>query len=273
VFPISQRLADLYLDEYGGDVTVDSIGSGAGFERFCVNVESDISNASDPMPQNRIEECVANGLDVIEFVIAFDPLAVAVSRDNDFVENLTLEQLRTAFSLGTAGTWADVDPSFPAEPIQLYSPGTDSGTFTFFVEHVMDDNPQLLVDAEGIGLSEDDNVLVQGIIGSPYAIGYFGFAYYLENIETLRTISIDGVNPENPEGQSYALNRPLFLYTAPSVLQSKPQVAAFINYYLTVVDSQLLGGGSNEPIGYNPTGQYQAAFNRLQFLAALGGGM
>jgi len=243
VFPLSERMAELWEDEGGPTVTVDSIGSGAGFERFCVNAETDISNASRPIDDDEVNACRENGREVIEFRAGTDALAIAVSSENDFLENLTLEQLALAFT--TAQTWADIDPSWPAETIRRFSPGTDSGTYDYFVEEVLDGNQDPILNASNIQFSEDDNVLVQGVEGSPYAIGYFGYAYYQENTSRLKALSVEGVSPtaETAESGEYPLARPLFIYSAKEILQEKPQVAAFINYYLTYVNEEILDVG------------------------------
>jgi phosphate transport system substrate-binding protein len=243
VFPLSERMAELWEDEGGPTVTIDSVGSGAGFERFCVNAETDISNASRAIEEDEIAACQANGREPVEFRVGTDALAIVVSQENDFVEDLTLEQLAQAFS--TAQTWADLDPSWPAEPIQRFSPGTDSGTYDYFVEVVLADDETPIQSAENIQYSEDDNVLVQGVLGSPYAIGYFGYAYYQENQDTLKALSIDGVAPtaETAESNEYPLSRPLFIYSDPGIMAEKPQVAAFINYYLTYVNDEILDVG------------------------------
>ena len=191
VFPLSEAMAERFRDEgYSYNITIDSIGSGAGFERFCVAGESDISNASRPIKDSERESCAAINRIPIEFRVGTDALAVTVSKDNDFVENLTMEELALVFS--TAATWADVNPDWPAEPIQRFSPGTDSGTFDYFVEEVFDKDKKPILSADAIQLSEDDNVLVQGVTGSPYAVGYFGYAYYQENAETLKIVAING---------------------------------------------------------------------------------
>jgi phosphate transport system substrate-binding protein len=137
-----------------------------------------------------------------------------------------------------------VDPSFPAEAIQLFSPGTDSGTFDYFVEEVFDGDPAPILGANP-QLSEDDNVLVAGVEGSPYAIGYFGFAYYEENASRLNILSIEGIKPteQTAEDGSYPLARPLFIYSAANIMAEKPQVAAFINYYLTYVNDEVIDVG------------------------------
>ena len=247
VFPLSEAMAERFKDEgYPDNITIDSIGSGAGFERFCVAGESDISNASRPIKDSERESCAAVDRIPIEFRVGTDALAVTVSKENDFVDNLTLEQLAIAFSSAT--TWADVNPDWPAEPIQRFSPGTDSGTFDYFVEEVFDKDKEPILSADAIQLSEDDNVLVQGVTGSPYAIGYFGYAYYQENTDTLKIVAINGVeaSAENVDNASYPLARPLYIYSDAGIMAERPQVAAFINFYLTYVNEEI------ERVGYFP---------------------
>jgi len=273
VFPVTERMADLFNQEgFAGTITVDSIGTGAGFERFCVNAETDVSNASRPINQGETDACVANGRTPIEFFIAIDALTVVVSNENTFADNLTIEQLAAIFS-GEAATWADVNPAWPAEAIQLFSPGTDSGTFDYFVEEVFDEDETKILNATGIQLSEDDNVLVQGVTGSQYAIGYFGFAYYQPNRDKVRALNIEGVTPSEETGESgeYPLSRPLFIYSTASILQEKPQVAAFVNYYLSNVGAQL--GTEEGQIGYFPVGRDTLNLDKLEWLAATSAGM
>lgn len=256
VFPLSERMAERFQDEgYSGNITVDSIGSGAGFERFCVAGETDIANASRAIKEEEIASCQKIGRAPIEFRVGTDALAVVVSTENNFLTDVTVEQLAQIFS--SAEKWSDVDPSWPAEPIQRFSPGTDSGTFDYFVEAVMDKmyvkdkeadkgrGEEAILKAANLQLSEDDNVLVQGVEGSPYSIGYFGYAYYQENADRLKAISIEGVAPtaESAESGDYPLARPLFIYSDAKIMQEKPQVAAFINFYLSYVNEEILDVG------------------------------
>jgi len=244
VFPLSQRMAERFKSEgYGGNVTVDSIGTGGGFERFCEAKETDIANASRAIKDEERQACGADR-EPIEFRVGTDALVVAVSSENDFLTNLTKEQLAQVFT--TATNWSDIDPSFPNETIRRFTPGTDSGTFDYFVEEILDDEPAGLLQAQNLQQSEDDNVLVQGIEGSPYAVGFFGFAYFQENESRLKAISIDDVEPnaESAENGEYPLARPLFIYSARSVMEAKPQVADFINFYLTNVNDEI------EDVGY-----------------------
>ena len=265
VFPLTERVAERFIDEgYGGHLTIDSIGSGAGFERLCVTGEIDIANASRPIKKSEVESCQAIGREPIAFRVGTDALAIAVSRENDFVGSLTLEQLAQVFS--TADTWADVDPSWPDESILRFSPGTDSGTFDYFVEQVFEGDKEPILTSDGLQLSEDDNVLVQGILGSPYAIGYFGYAYYDENADTLKVVSIEGVEPTGAsvDDNRYPLARPLFIYSDGGVLQGKPQVAGFINFYLTYANEEVLD------VGYFPVRKGALDEARLNWLDAMG---
>ncbi|NJN44032.1 MAG: PstS family phosphate ABC transporter substrate-binding protein [Anaerolineae bacterium] len=265
VFPLAEAVAAQFEDEgYAGNLTIDSIGSGAGFERFCVTGEIDVANASRPIRSSEIESCRTLGREPIEFRVGTDALAIVVSAENDFVDNLTFEQLAAIFS-GAAITWADVDASYPAEPIQLFSPGTDSGTFDYFVEEIFDEDPTPIQNASGIQLSEDDNVLVQGILGSPYAIGYFGYAYYQENAQALKILAIEGIEPaaSSVENGSYPLARPLFIYSDATIMQEKPQVAAYINYFLTVVNDVILN------VGYFPASAETIELAKSNWLTAM----
>jgi phosphate transport system substrate-binding protein len=265
VFPLSEKMVEVFVEAgYSGEITVDSIGSGAGFERFCVAGETDISNASRAIRDSEIESCAAIGRTPIEFRVGTDALTVAVSTENDFVTDVTLEELALIF--GSAETWADVRAEWPAEPIQRFIPGTDSGTFDFFVEEVFDEDEEPILAASNTQLSEDDNVLVQGITGSPYAVGFFGFAYYQENAETLNAVSLDMVAPtaESAEDGSYPLARPLFIYSDANIMAEKPQVAAFINYYLTNVNEYVV------EVGYFPASDATLNAAREAWLAANG---
>ena len=237
VFPLTERMVERYENEgFSGQITVDSIGSGGGFERFCVAGETDVANASRPIKEEEVASCEAIGRTPIEFRVGTDALAVVVNPANDFVTDLTLEQLAIAFSSGE--TWADVDPSFPDEPIARYSPGTDSGTFDYFVEMIFDQDTEPILSAANTQFSEDDNVLVQGVTGDPYAIGYFGYAYYIENAERMKAVGIDNgngcvlPNDQTVAGGTYTpLSRPLMIYVNSAKL-AQPHVAEFVRFYL-----------------------------------------
>ncbi|MGB9592906.1 MAG: PstS family phosphate ABC transporter substrate-binding protein, partial [Anaerolineae bacterium] len=265
VFPLAERLAERFRDEgYSGNITIDSIGSGAGFERFCKAGETDISNASRPIKDSEREACRSIGREPLEFRIGTDALAIVVSRENTFITSATKEELAKIFS--DAVKWSDVNPNWPDKEILRFTPGTDSGTFDFFVEEVLGKKKELLLQAANVQLSEDDNVLVQGVLGSPYAIGYFGFAYYMENADKLKVVSIEGVAPnaETVDKGTYPLARPLFIYSAAKIMKEKPQVAAFINYYLTRVNEVIV------KVGYFPTSAEALDASKKAWLQAMG---
>jgi phosphate binding protein len=263
VFPLSERMAELFQDEgYTGNVTVDSIGSGAGFERFCKTGEIDIANASRKIKDSEIEACAALSTPrtPIAFRVGTDALTVVVSAENDFVTSLTKEQLNQIFTAQVT-TWDQVDPSYPAEAIVVYGPGADSGTFDYFNEVIVAPfyldadgkadiaaGEEALLAAPGAQFSEDDNVLVQGVEGSPYAIGYFGFAYFSENSGALKAVAVEGVEPNQTtvDDGSYPISLPLFIYSDANILKEKPQVAAFIYFYLANVDDNI------SDVGYFP---------------------
>jgi phosphate transport system substrate-binding protein len=275
VFPLSEAMAARFQDEgYTGNITIDSIGSGAGFERFCKTGETDIANASRAIKSSEVESCKAIGRAPVEFRVGTDALAVVVNPENTWLdEGVTLEELAKIFS-AEATTWADVNPAWPAEPIQRFSPGTDSGTFDYFVEAVMAPTfgdiakgEEEILKVDGIQLSEDDNVLVQGVEGSKNGIGYFGYAYYQENADKLKALKINGVAPSGAsvDANTYPLARPLFMYSDPKILQEKPQVADFINFYLTYVNDEI------DAVGYFPASESALNASRLALMNALAG--
>jgi phosphate binding protein len=271
VFPLSERMAERFKDEgYQGNITIDSIGSGAGFERFCKAGETDISNASRAIKDAETENCRAIGREPIEFRVGTDALAVVVSSENTFLTNVTIGDLAKIFSSKTQ-KWSDVNPAWPSEDIKRFSPGTDSGTFDYFVEAVMDKSyrtgkgEEYILKAANLQLSEDDNVLVQGVQGSPYAIGYFGFAYFQENRGTLKVLAIEGIEPtdQTVHAGQYPLARPLFLYSTAKIMKEKPQVAAFINFYLTYVNEEI------KTVGYFPLSAEVLNQSRLAWMDAM----
>ncbi|MBX3001826.1 MAG: PstS family phosphate ABC transporter substrate-binding protein [Caldilineaceae bacterium] len=264
VYPLTEAMVERFQNEgFSGNITVDSIGSGAGFERFCVAGESDISNASRPIRESEVANCQSIGREPLEIRVGTDALAVVTHPDNDFATDVTIEELALLFS--TATLWSDVRPEWPGEQIQRFSPGTDSGTFDYFVEEVFGSNQEPILSAANLQLSEDDNILVQGVEGSLYGIGYFGYAYYEENTGRLNVLNIDGVEPtaETVDSGDYPLARPLFIYSAPSILCEKPQVAGFVNFYLTYVNEEVIR------VGYFPADENALAGARDNWIAAM----
>ena len=267
VFPLSERMVERFKDEgFPGNVSVDSIGSGAGFERFCSSGETDISNASRAIKGAEVTNCQAIGREPIEIRVGTDALAVVVSKNNTFADNVSMEQLNALFS--TAANWSDINPDWPNEPIQRFIPGTDSGTFDYFVEEVFDKDQEPILSAGNLQMSEDDNILVQGVLGGPYSVGFFGYAYYAENADKLNVLNIDGVeaSTESVDDASYPLARPLFIYTTADIMMDKPQVAAFVNFYLTYVNEEVVD------VGYFPANQAALDAAKQAWLDAVGAG-
>jgi phosphate binding protein len=250
-------MAERFIDEgYSGQITVDSIGSGAGFARFCGEGESDISNASRGIKDSEVEQCAAIGREPIEFRVGTDAIAVTVNPENDWLsDGVTMEELAYVFSADYTN-WSDVNPDWPDEAIQRFAPGTDSGTFDFFVEAVMEpvygeEAQEKFLGAQNLQLSEDDNVLVQGIAGSKDGIGFFGYAYYVENEDALDVLALDSIvaSDETVDSGDYPLARPLFMYSDAGIITSKPQVGAFLNFYLTYVNDEI------QRVGYFPANE------------------
>ncbi len=253
VAPITEAIAEEFRSEQGGvQVTVGTSGTGGGFEKFCAG-ETDISDASRPINDEEKQACAAKGIEYTEFRIGLDGLAIVTSAENTFLECLSFEQMNMIFKEGGATTWNQVDPSFPAEKIAIFAPGTVSGTYDVFVEEVLGDpedggaTPRTDYTA-----SEDDNTLVQGIKGEKNSWGYFGFAYYNENKDVLKDIKVSGesgtcVEPSDAtvESGDYPLSRPLFIYVKKTAME-RPEVKEFVTFYLETTPDII------KDVGYTP---------------------
>jgi phosphate transport system substrate-binding protein len=249
-------------------LVVMSVGTGAGFRAFCGGAALDIVNASRMISEEEAATCRANGRDPIAFQVGTDALSVVVSSANPFVQQLSFAQLRQIFT-GQARRWREVDPGFPDEPIRVFSPGTDSGTFDFFAGHVLDGDADALRTLPGTVFSEDDEVLRRAITADPYAIGYFGYAYYRTARGKLRALDLDaGTGPVAPSpatavSGAYPLARPLFIYTSRNIVREKPTVAAFLSYYVQYVDLQI------DDVGYFPVTAPTLAQSQATLVGAL----
>ncbi|HEV2088648.1 MAG TPA: PstS family phosphate ABC transporter substrate-binding protein [Cryptosporangiaceae bacterium] len=242
VAPLSTAASELFGEEQPEvRVSVGTSGTGGGFEKFC-NGETDISNASRPIKDEEIAACKANGVEYAELVVANDALTVVVSKQNTFVDCLTVTQLKKLWEpKSTVKTWNQLDPTFPAEPVKLFGPGTDSGTFDYFTDEINGAEGASRTDYTA---SENDNVLVQGVEGDKNALGYFGFTYYEENAAKLKAVKIDSgdgtcVEPSKAtasDGTYKPLSRPLYVYVARKSM-SRPEVAAFVEYYAKNIDT------------------------------------
>ena len=244
VEPLTSAAGELFIEENNAvNVSVGTSGTGGGFEKFCIG-ETDISNASRPIKDDEeAPVCKENGVEYTELHVANDALTVVVSKDNDFITCLTTEELATLWGPDAEGkikTWDQVNPEFPAEPIELFGPGTDSGTFDYFTDEI---NGEEGASRSDYNASEDDNVIVQGVSGSANALGYFGFSYFEENADALKAVEIDSgkgcVAPsvEAAQDGTYSpLARPLFVYVSNKAYADKPQVAEFVDFYAGNVD-------------------------------------
>lgn len=236
VFPITQAVAEEFTAANPGvQVSVGISGTGGGFEKFCAG-ETDIQDASRPIEQEEIDLCAKNGVEYVELQVALDGLSVVVNPANDWAACLTVEQLKAIWEPGSeVSNWRQVDPSFPNRPVTLYGAGTDSGTFDYFTDAIVGEEGASRSDYTA---SEDDNVLVQGVAGDENALGYFGYAYYVENSDKLKVLAIDGgagcvqPTPETINDGSYApLSRPLFVYVKKASV-ANPAVVAFMDFYM-----------------------------------------
>lgn len=233
VFPIMEAVGEEYsIEQPDVNVTVGVSGTGGGFKRFVVG-ETDLSNASREIKEEEAAKAEENGIEYTKMALALDGLTVAVSKENTWLKELTIEQLNKMWLDPNVKTWKDVDSSFPAEPIKFFSPGKDSGTFDYFNEEVMDEKDM----RKDVQLSEDDNVLVKGVEGTKGAIGYFGYAYYAENKDKLKEVPLsaegkDAVapTPETINDLSYPLSREIYTYVNNKSLNDKKQVADFVKF-------------------------------------------
>lgn len=251
VFPISEAMAE----EFGAAnpnvaVTVGVSGTGGGFKKFCAG-ETDITGASRPITQEEIDLCAEAGIEYIELPIALDGLTVVVNPENDFAECLTTDELLTIWepeAQGTITNWNQVRADFPDAPLGLYGPGTDSGTYDFFMEAIG-------ADGESRGdytASEDDNVIVQGVSTDANGLGFFGLAYFVENEDKLKAVAIDSGNGTCVEastetvadGTYVPLARPEFIYVKQSVADD-PAIAAFVDFYISPENANLV-----DEVGY-----------------------
>jgi phosphate binding protein len=235
VTPVMILAAEKFQEAAPGvTVTVATSGTGGGFEKFCAD-ETDISMASRPIKDEEIAACGDAGIEYTELQLANDGIAVVANTANDWANCLTVEQLNAIWGPdSTATTWKDIDPSFPDEPLALFGPGTDSGTFDYFTDEINGEEGASRTDYQA---SEDDNVIVQGVSGETGGLGYFGLSYYLENSDSLKLIEVDSgdgcVAPslETVQNGTYTpLGRPLFIYVKNSALASKPELAAMLGY-------------------------------------------
>jgi phosphate transport system substrate-binding protein len=259
VAPILEAIVEEYAQaEKDVKVSVGVSGTGGGFEKFIAG-STDFSNASRPIKDEEKAKLDEAGVDYTELKIANDGLTIVVNKENTWVDSLTVEDLAKMWAEdGTAKKWSDINPSWPAEEIVFYSPGTDSGTYDYFNEVVLEDADLV----KSATLSEDDNVLVTGIKGDKNAIGFFGYAYYEANKDSLNAVLIDGIEPnaETIESGEYTpFSRPLFVYVSNAAVKEKEEVRNFMEF---VIDSS---AEMAEAVGYVqlPEADYEEARKTL----------
>ena len=240
VFPITEAVSEEFQKAKKGavKVTVGIAGTGGGFKKFCRG-ETDISDASRPILKQEMETCKQSGVQYIELPVAYDALTVMVNPKNDWVKSLTVSDLKKMWEPAAQGkvtTWSQVRSEWPNSPLKLFGPGADSGTFDYFTEAIVGKAKSSRGDFTA---SEDDNVLVQGIANDRNALGYFGFAYYIENQKKLKAAPIDGgKGPVLPsaktveDGSYQPLSRPIFIYVSKKSLDSRPEVREYVEFYL-----------------------------------------
>lgn len=238
VYPISEAVAEeFYSIAPRVRVTVGVSGTGGGFQKFLAG-EIDINDASRAISESEIAQAQALGLEYLEIPVAYDGLSIVVNPSNTWVDHITVAELQLMWQPGSpVDSWDDVRPEWPAQPLRLYGPGTDSGTFEYFTEAIMGES---LASRPDYTASEDDNVLVQGIAGDENSLGFFGYAYYQANQGRLKLVPVDGGDgPVLPDPQTIndgtyqPLSRPIFIYLS-KMSAAKPQVRAFTEFYLDV---------------------------------------
>jgi phosphate transport system substrate-binding protein len=255
VYPITEAVAEEFQKAKKGaiKVTVGISGTGGGFKKFCRG-ETDISDASRPISKKEMDVCKEAGIKYVELPVAFDALTVVINPKNDWIKNMSVEDLKKMWEPAAQGKvmrWNDVRPEWPDEKLRLFGPGADSGTFDYFTDAI---NGKEKASRGDFTASEDDNVLVQGVAHDKYAIGYFGLAYYVENKDKLKAVPIVNKGATNAVSPSLAtvmdgtyqpLARPIFIYVAEKAL-SKPEVEQFVIFYLQHAQKLV------ESVGYVP---------------------
>ena len=239
VQPITQAAAELFAGENPeARIEVGGAGTSDGFEAFCQG-DTEISDASRPIDvAEEVPVCEENGVEFIEIPVAYDGISVVVNkRGNDWATDVTSEELKTIWEPAAEGKitqWSQVRSDWPDSELSLYGPGTESGTYEFFNEVIVGNEEEVSRQSD-VEMSEDDNVLVQGVSGDENAFGYFGFSYYENNLDTLRALAVDGVKPTEDTIRTgeYLLSRPLFIYVNTDALKNNKAVKPFVDFYVS----------------------------------------
>src|SRR5215204_2922258 len=239
VYPITQAAAELFR-EVNPDARIEVGGAGTsdGFEAFCKG-DTQISDASRPIDvAEEVPVCEENGVEFLEIPVAYDGISVVVNKQgNDWARDVMSEGLKKIWEPSAEDKitkWSQVRSDWPDQPLDLYGPGTESGTYEFFNEVIVGNEEEVSRQSD-VEMSEDDNVLVQGVSGDANALSYFGYSYYENNLETLRALAVDGVKPteETIRTGEYLLSRPLFIYVSTDALKNNKAVEPFVDFYLS----------------------------------------
>ncbi len=236
VQPITQAAAELFLEQNpDARIEIGGAGTSDGFEAFCKG-DTEISDASRPIDvAEEVPVCEENNVEFIEIPVAYDGISIVVNKQNDWATDVSSEELKTMWepqAEGKIDQWSQVNSEWPDEPLELYGPGTESGTYEFFNETIVANEEE--VNRSDYEASEDDNVLVQGVSGDANALGYFGFSYYENNQDKLKLLAVDGVKPsfDTIRSEEYLLSRPLFIYVNKKTLENNKAVEPFVDFYL-----------------------------------------
>jgi phosphate transport system substrate-binding protein len=266
VFPLSKTMAEAFRQSNPGvQLAIEFSGTGGGFQKFCAG-KVDIQGASRPINATESEQCKAQHIEYIELPVAFDSLAVVVNAKNDFAKCLTVGELKAIWepvAEGKTNRWSEVRASFPAQPLALFGPGKDSGTFDYFTLAIVGRESSSRSDYKK---SEDDMVIERGVASDPNALGYFGYAYYQAYKDQLKVVAIDNgkgcILPSAAavaDGTYQPLSRPLFLYVNQAAA-ARPEVNAFAHFYLATESSQYV-----TKVGYVPLPDAALAAETLRF--------
>jgi phosphate transport system substrate-binding protein len=274
VYPITEAVAeDFQAANPGVKVPTSLSGTGGGFKKFC-KAETDINDASRPIKAEDEGEgaaCKAANIEYVELQIAIDGLTVVVNPANTFATCLTVDELTKIYGPDSPKDlkWSDVRSGFPTNPVNRFMPGADSGTFDYFTETI---NGETDAATQNATQSEDDNVLVTGVAGDANAISFFGYAYYVENTDKLKSVEVDAgsgcVAPTEAtinDGSYKPLARPLFIYADVGKARSRPEVKAFVDFYLENTTAL------SAEVGYIPMPEDQLQKEKDEWAAAMGG--
>ncbi|MFZ5817723.1 MAG: PstS family phosphate ABC transporter substrate-binding protein [Bacillota bacterium] len=249
VGPISIAVAEEFMKIHKDvKVSVGISGSSGGFKKW-VKGEIDINDSSRKIKDSEVQEAKKNGFEAVEMPVAYDGLSVVVSKENTWLKCITRDELKKIWDKGsTVKKWSEVNPSWPDEEIKLYGAGTDSGTFEYFTEYV---NGKAMQSRADYTASEDDNVLVQGVSGNKNSLGYFGYAYYIENKDKIRAVAVDGgkgcvePNDETIANLTYPIARLIYIYPSTKAME-RPEVKEFLTFY------NQHGAELSKQVGYTP---------------------